>query len=78
MRIEQELTSINTPCQKTYSNLTLKKETAFSNLKNNQSIVVKPCDKIGVICILNTREYLTKIHTLLQDHNTYKLLIHNP
>ena len=27
---------------------------------------------------MNTRVYLTKIHTHLQDHNTYKLLTHNP
>ena len=27
---------------------------------------------------MNTRGYLTKIHTQLQDHNTYKTLTHNP
>ena len=27
---------------------------------------------------MNTRDYLTKIHTYLQDHNTYKPLAHNP
>ena len=52
--------------------------TALNNLKNNQSILIKPCDKGGGIFIMNTRDYLTKIHTYLQDHNTYKPLTHNP
>ena len=77
-RIEQELISINTPCGKTYSNPTLKEKTALNNLKNKQSIVIKPWDKGGGICIMNTRDYLTKIHTHLQDYNTYKPLTHNP
>ena len=77
-RIEQELTSINTPCRKTYCNLTLQEKTALNNLKNKQSIVIKLCDKGGGICIMNTRDYLSKIHTHLQDHNTYKPLTHNP
>ena len=75
---EQELTSINTPGRKTYSNLTIQEKKALNNLKNNQSIVIKPCDKSGGICIMNTRDYLTKIHTHLQDHTTYKPLSHNP
>ena len=37
-RIEQELTSLNTPCRKTYSNLTVQEKRALNNLKNNQSI----------------------------------------
>ena len=78
MRTEQELTSINTPCRKTYSNLTMVEKIALNNLKNNQFIVIKPCDKSGGICIMNTRDYLTKIHTHLQDHTTYKPLTHNP
>ena len=55
----------------------------MNNLKNNQSVVIKPCDKGGGI-----RDYLTKIlarpnktkkylHTHLQDQNTYKPLTHN-
>ena len=78
MCIEQELTSINTACWKTYGNLTLKEKTALNNLKNNQSVVIKPCDKGGGICIMNIRDYLPKIHTHLQDHNTHKPLTHNP
>ena len=67
-RTEQELISVNTPRRKTYSNLTLQEKAKLNNLKNNQSIVIKPCDKGGGICIVNTRDYLTKIHTHLQDH----------
>ena len=64
--------------QNTYSNLTLQEKSALNNLKNNQSIVIKPCDKGGGICTMNTRGYLTKIHTHLQDRNTYKPLTYNP
>ena len=62
-RTEQDLISIDTPRKKTYSNLTVQEKAALSNLKNNQSIVIKLCDKGGGICIMNTRVYLTKIHT---------------
>ena len=69
---------MTTPGRKTYSNLTLQEKSALNNLKKNQSIVIKPCDKGGGICIMNTKDYLTKIHTHLQDHNTYKPLTYNP
>ena len=76
-RIEQKLGSFSAPPWKTYSNLTLKEKTALSNLENNRWIIIKPCDKDVGICIMNTRECLTKSHTHLQDWNTYKLLTHN-
>ena len=50
----------------------------MNDLINNQSIIIKSCDKGGGICIMNTRDYLTKIHIDLQDHNPKKLLTHNP
>ena len=56
----------------------LKVKKALNNLKNNQSIVIKPCHKGGDICIVNIRHYLSRIHTNLQDHKTYKTLIHKP
>ena len=77
-RIEQELTSINTPCWQAFINQALKEKTALNNLKNNQSIVIKPCNKGGDIWIMNTRDYLIKIYKQLQDHNTYKPVTHNP
>ena len=77
-RVEQELGFISTPHRKTYSKLTLKEKTALNNLKNYQSIIIKPCDNGGGICIMNTRDYRTKIHTHIQDHSTYKLFTHNP
>ena len=45
---------------------------------NNRPVVIKPCDKGGGICIMNTRDFLTKILTLLKDRNTYKPLTYNP
>ena len=48
----------------------------MNDLKNNQSVIIKPCDRDGDICIMNTRDYLIKIHNTYQ--NTYKLLTHNP
>ena len=77
-RTEQEPISINTPRRKTYSNLALEEKATLNNLKNNQSVVTKPCDKIESICIMNTRNYLTKIHTYLQDHNTRRSLTFKP
>ena len=68
---------MNNSCQKIYSNLTLKEKKAFHDLKNNQSIVIKPCKKGRGICIMNTRDYLSHKDTNLQDHNTYKSLTHN-
>ena len=50
----------------------------MDDLKNNQSIIIKPCDKGGSICIMKTRDCLSKIHTQLQHHNTYKLLTYSP
>ena len=76
-RTEQDLISLTIPGRKPYSNLTLQEKSALYNLKNNQSIVIKPCDKGGGICTMNTRGYLTKIHTHLQDRNTYKPLTYN-
>ena len=78
MHTEQEFIFINTSCWRAYANLTLKKKRALSNLKNNHFIAMKPCDKCGGICIMNTRDCFTKTHTHLQDQNTYKLLTHNP
>ena len=67
---EQDLISIDTPHRKTYGPLTLQEKAALNNLKNNQWIAIKPCDKGGGICIMNTRHYVTKAHTYLQDHNS--------
>ena len=75
---EEDLISTNIPRMKAYSNLTSKEISALNNLKNNQSIVIKPCDKGGGICIMNTRDYPTKIHTHLQDRNIYRPLARSP
>ena len=75
---EQDLISVTIRGRKAYSNLTLQEKSILNNLKNNQSIVIKPCDKGGGICIMNTKDYLTKIHTYLPDCNTYKPLTYNP
>ena len=75
---EQDLISVTSQDRKTYSDLTLEEKSALNNLKNNQSIVIKPCHKGRGICIMNTRGYLTKIHTHLQDRNRYKPLSYNP
>ena len=77
-RTEQNVISVTTPGRKTYSSLTLQEKTAFNNLKTNQSIIIKPCDKGGGICIMNTRDYLTKIHLHLQDRDTYNPLTYSP
>ena len=77
-RTEYSLISVTTPGGKTYNNLTLKEKSALSYLKKNKSFGIKTCDKGGGICIMNTKDYLTKIHTYLQDRTTYKPLTYNP
>ena len=62
-RAEQGFISVTISQRKTYSNLPSQDKSALNNLKNNQSIVIKPCDKGGGICMMNTRDYLTKIYT---------------
>ena len=57
-RTEEDLICVKTSGRKTYSNLTLQEKSALNNHKNNQSIVMKPCDKGGGICIMNTRTTL--------------------
>ena len=64
----EDLISVNTPYRKIYRNLTLQKKLALNNLKTNQSIVIKPCDKDEDICIMNARDYLINIHTHIRDH----------
>ena len=59
-RPEQDLICVTTPGRNTYSNLTLQEKSALKNLKKNQSIVIKPYDKGGGICIMNTKDYLSK------------------
>ena len=75
--VEQELGSISTAHRKTYSNLRLKEMTAFNDLKNNRSIIIKRCGNCGGICIMDRRGNLTKIPTHHYEHNTYKLHTHN-
>ena len=77
-RTEQELMSINIPRRRSYSNLTLQEKTALKNFTNNQSFVIKPSVKDRALYIMNTRDCLTKIHTLMQDHSAYKPLTYNP
>ena len=50
----------------------------LNNLKANEKIVIKPCDKGGGICILNTCDYISKMKELLRDTKTYKPLRRDP
>lgn len=58
----QELGPTTPQCQENYSNLTMNEKTAFNNLKINQTIIIKPCDEVKGISIMNTRDSLIKIH----------------
>ncbi|XP_057297959.1 uncharacterized protein LOC130628918 [Hydractinia symbiolongicarpus] len=42
-----------------------------TKLARNPNITIKPADKGGGICILNTTEYIDKVHLHLNDRNTY-------
>ena len=76
--VEQELDFISNPRWKICSNSIVEEQTALTDLKNNQSIIIRLFDKCGCIFIMNARNYITKIHTLFQDHNMHKLLTHKP
>ena len=60
------------------NNLLPDQTTALKNLEKNNNIVIKPCDKGGGICIMNTADYINKIRDLLSDTTTYKRLTHDP
>ena len=75
--------TISTSCRKTYSNLTFKisfneGKNGIEKLQKEPIHCVKPCHKGANICIMNTKDYLTKIYIHLQDHNTCNPLTSNP
>ena len=39
---------------------------------------MKKCDKGGGICLLDTRDYIKKIHEHLDDTTTYKVMTYDP
>ena len=57
---------INTPLQKHYPNLTKAEVQAGVELINAQKerkITIKPADKSGAVCILDTEDYIKVINT---------------
>lgn len=53
-------------------NLDIKTRTAMKKLKENKNIIIKKADKGGGIVIMNTSDYVEKIHTMLADPETYE------
>ena len=49
----------------------MKEKNELNNLRNNHSIIIKPCGKGNNIWIMNTRDNLTKIHTHLPSKPQY-------
>jgi hypothetical protein len=76
-------TSISSFCQRLHDdaekllqrrprpNLPTREVTALKSLRQRKEITIKPADKGGGICILNTTDYQTKIDTMLNDTSVY-------
>ena len=50
---------------------------ALRQLKSNTQIVIKKCDKGGGIAVLDKRDYLSKIMSMLNDPKTYTQIEHD-
>ena len=61
-----------------HTNFTREQQQALRSLINNKNITIKPADKGGGICLLNTTDYIKKIMDHLNDTNTYRILDSNP
>ena len=61
-----------------YHNLSPRLRDALNTLKNNHDITIKKCDKGGGICLLDTKDYIKKIHEHLDDTTTYKVMTYDP
>jgi hypothetical protein len=67
--LKQEMASLMSTLPKV--NLSQQEIDSLKKLKNNSDIIIKPADKGGGICVLNTQDYLTKVNTMLNDTNVY-------
>lgn len=57
--------------QRVKNNLSSSEISAIVSLKKNKDIIIKKADKGGGITILNSKDYLDKVHVMLSDSNTY-------
>lgn len=58
-------------------NLTKFEISALNKLRDNRDITIKPADKGGGICVLDTSDYETKICTMLNDTSVYTPVSHS-
>ena len=58
-------------------NLTRSQNLTLVALSKNPHITIKSADKGGAICILDTRDYISKIRDHLCDNTTYRRLDHD-
>ena len=61
-----------------HSNLSDRHKSALDNLKNNDSITIKPADKGGAIVVQNTKDYIKECNRQLTDQNFYKQIDKDP
>lgn len=59
-------------------NLNPYQKIALKELQSNNSIIIKPFDKGGGICVMDTEQYINKIFLHLNDSSTYKKLKYDP
>lgn len=59
-------------------NITRDENVALKQLKENDNITIKPCDKGGGIVILDAASYRDKMHDMLNSPRHYKKILLNP
>ena len=62
----------------TFHNLTTGEHKALMELKNNDSVIIKPADKGGAVVIMDIIDYRAECLRLLSDERTYQKLAQDP
>lgn len=76
--VENDIMQLTEKRQVTSPNLSKEERTALTELMNDKSIVIKPADKGGGICIQDADKYREEILSQLSDTRFYKKLHHDP
>ncbi len=72
-RVSRNLKSLHVKTPK--ENLTHSERRALKELSQDPSIIIKEADKGGAVCVLDRSFYAAKIKEMLQDANTYKMIV---
>lgn len=78
--VERDVTNIITKSReyKVYNNLPKAQREALIELKKDTTIIIKPADKGGAICIMNRDDYVKEIYGQLANTIFYEKLENDP